>query len=38
MGRCCDYLFDTVDHLRQLGIRDRRLEGLEKRVRSLITV
>jgi cation transport protein ChaC len=38
MGRCCDYLFDTVDHLRQLGIRDRRLEGLEKRVRSLIAV
>lgn len=32
MGRCCDYLFDTVAHLRQLGIRDRRLEALEARV------
>jgi cation transport protein ChaC len=32
MGRCCDYLFDTVAHLRQLGIRDRRLEALEERV------
>jgi len=32
MGRCCDYLFDTVEHLRQLGIRDRRLESLEARV------
>jgi cation transport protein ChaC len=35
MGRCCDYLFDTVEHLRQLGIRDRRLEALEARVREL---
>jgi len=34
MGRCCDYLFDTVEHLRQLGIRDRRLEALEVRVRQ----
>ena len=34
MGRCCDYLFDTVAHLRQLGIRDRRLEALETRVRA----
>ena len=34
LGRCCDYLFDTVAHLRQLGIRDRRLEALEKRVRA----
>jgi cation transport protein ChaC len=34
MGRCCDYLFDTVAHLRQLGIRDRRLESLEARVRA----
>jgi cation transport protein ChaC len=34
MGRCCDYLFDTVEHLRQLGIRDRRLEALEARVRA----
>ncbi len=36
MGRCCDYLFDTVEHLRQLGIRDRRLETLEARVRALL--
>jgi len=35
MGRCCDYLFDTVEHLRQLGIRDRRLEALEAKVRAL---
>jgi cation transport protein ChaC len=35
MGRCCDYLFDTVAHLRELGIRDRRLESLEARVRHL---
>jgi glutathione-specific gamma-glutamylcyclotransferase len=34
MGRCCDYLFDTVAHLRQLGIRDRRLETLETKVRA----
>ena len=34
MGRCCDYLFDTVAHLRQLGIRDRRLEAIEARVRA----
>jgi len=34
MGRCCDYLFDTVTHLRQLGIRDRRLEALEAKVRA----
>ena len=34
MGRCCDYLFDTVAHLRALGIRDRRLESLEARVKE----
>ena len=34
MGRCCDYLFDTVAHLRRLGIRDRRLEALEAKVRA----
>ncbi len=34
MGRCCDYLFETVAHLRQLGIRDRRLEALETKVRA----
>lgn len=35
IGRCCDYLFDTVAHLRELGIRDRRMEALERRVRAL---
>lgn len=34
LGTCCDYLFDTVSHLRELGIRDRRLEALEHRVRA----
>jgi len=34
MGRCCDYLFDTVEHLRQLGIRDRWLEALEAKVKA----
>lgn len=34
LGACCDYLFDTVAHLRELGIRDRRLEALERRVRE----
>ena len=33
LGRCRDYLFDTVEHLRQLGIRDRRLEALSAQVR-----
>jgi cation transport protein ChaC len=37
MGRCRDYLFDTVAHLRGLGMRDRRLESLEARVRQLGT-
>ncbi len=35
LGRCCDYLFDTAAHLRDLGIRDQRLEALEAKVRSL---
>ena len=35
MGRCCDYLFDTVEHLRQLGIRDRWLEALDAEVKAL---
>ena len=35
LGRCCDYLFDTVAHLRAMGIRDRRMEALERRVRTL---
>jgi len=34
MGRCCDYLFDTVRHLRQLDIRDHWLEALEKKVKA----
>jgi cation transport protein ChaC len=34
LGRCCDYLFDTVAHLRELGIRDRALESLESKVRA----
>ena len=34
LGRCCDYLFDTVAHLRELGIRDHRLEALEAKVRA----
>ena len=34
LGHCCDYLFDTVAHLRELGIRDRRLEALAARVRA----
>jgi cation transport protein ChaC len=36
MGRCCDYLFDTVTHLRELGLRDRRLEVLEAKVRAKV--
>jgi glutathione-specific gamma-glutamylcyclotransferase len=35
VGRCCDYLFETTRHLRQLGLRDRRLEALEAKVRAL---
>jgi cation transport protein ChaC len=34
LGCCRDYLFDTVKHLRELGIRDRRMEGLAARVRA----
>ena len=34
LGHCCDYLFDTVSHLRELGIRDRRMEALEHLVRA----
>lgn len=34
LGRACDYLFDTVSHLRELGIRDRRLEAIEALVRA----
>ncbi len=38
LGRCCDYLFDTVAHLRELGIRDAALERLEAQVRGTIAV
>lgn len=34
LGRCRDYLYETVAQLRQLGLRDRRLELLAERVRS----
>ncbi len=34
LGRCCDYLFDTVDHLRERGLADRRMEHLAQRVRE----
>lgn len=34
MGRCRDYLFETVAHLAELGIRDRRLEAMAGRVRA----
>lgn len=36
LGRCCDYLFQTVAHLRELGLRDSHLELLERRVRAQI--
>lgn len=36
LGRCCDYLFDTIAHLRALGLRDRHLETLESMVRMRI--
>ena len=35
LGRCCDYLFDTVEHLRGMGIHDRRMEELARRTRAL---
>src|SRR5512135_365713 len=34
LGRCRDYLLDTVRHLRELGIRDRRLEALAQAVEA----
>ncbi len=33
LGPCSDYLFNTVTHLRELGIADRRLERLAEAVR-----
>jgi cation transport protein ChaC len=32
LGRCADYLVNTVDHLAELGIHDRPLERLRQRV------
>ena len=34
VGRCCDYLFNTVEHLDELGIRDERLHRLCNLVRA----
>jgi cation transport protein ChaC len=34
-GSCREYLFDTAEHLLELGIRDRRIESLAHRVREL---
>lgn len=34
LGKCCDYLFETVDHLRERGLADRRMEHLAQRVRE----
>jgi glutathione-specific gamma-glutamylcyclotransferase len=34
LGLCCEYLFETVAHLRDLGVRDRHLEILEAHVRA----
>lgn len=35
LGRCCSYLFSTVQHLHDLGIRDRHLERLAGLVEAL---
>ncbi|MSO53801.1 MAG: gamma-glutamylcyclotransferase [Rhodospirillales bacterium] len=35
LGACADYLFNTVEHLAELGIRDQNLCRMEKRVRRL---
>jgi cation transport protein ChaC len=34
LGACREYLFETVEHLTELGIRDRRLETMAARVRE----
>jgi len=34
LGRCRDYLYEMVAHLRELGIRDRRMEALEAHIRA----
>ncbi len=33
-GPCTEYVLNTADHLRECGIRDRRLERLARRLRS----
>ncbi len=35
LGPCCNYLFSTVEHLREIGLADRRLERLAGEVRAL---
>jgi cation transport protein ChaC len=35
-GTCRDYLFETVEHLRELGIRDRHMETLVQQVRAIV--
>jgi len=35
LGPCCHYLFSTVQHLQDLGIRDRHLERIAHRVEEL---
>lgn len=34
VGPCCEYLFETVEHLHELGIRDHRLEAMARKVRA----
>lgn len=34
LGRCCDYLFNTVDHLQELGVADKQLARLCQQVRD----
>lgn len=35
LGPCCHYLFSTVQHLRELGIRDHQLERIARQVEVL---
>ena len=35
LGPCCNYLFSTVQHLNEAGLRDRRLERIANEVRRL---
>lgn len=37
MGHCCDYLFETVKHLAELGIRDPHLDAMANKVRARMT-